>query len=183
MIDITGTKKKLVIVAFLVIWAALIAYNLPYFSGAKQVRLDEKGFQTPLAKANALRLASVKAQTGEYPGVIKNLFRPDTGNSFGSTISRSSVKTQPISVVEATLSESPVIPSDLKLFTGKLRIAGMLKKHQDKIVFAYKGNDVIFIRKGDLLEGKFVVSEISDEFILITSLADNESSKLIIPSK
>lgn len=181
MIDITGSKKKLVIAAFVVIWAALIAYNLPYFSGAKQVRLDEKGFQVPLAKADTLRSASIEVQTREYPGVIKNLFRPNTGNSFASTISRSTVKAQPISLIEATRSESPVIPSDLKLFTGKLRIAGMLKKHKDKIVFAYRGNDVIFMRKGDLLEGKFVVSEISDEFIVITSLADNESSRLIIP--
>ncbi|MEK6758537.1 MAG: hypothetical protein AABY51_02075 [Deltaproteobacteria bacterium] len=181
MIEITGSKKKLVIVAFVVIWVALIFYNLPYFSGAKRVRLDEKSFQAPLANANTLRSASFEVQTREYPGVIKNLFSPNTGNSFGSTISRASVKAQPNSVIEATRPEPQVIPSDLKLFTGRLRIAGMLKKHQDKIVFAYRGNDVIFMRKGDLLEGKFVVSEISDESIVITSLADNETSKLIIP--
>lgn len=181
MIDITGSKKKWGIAAFVVIWAALIAYNLPYFSGAKQVRLGEKGFQAPLSKTNTLRSASIEVQTRKYPGVIKNLFRPNTGSSFGSTISRSSVKAQPIPVVEASRSESPVIPSDLKIFTGKLRIAGMLKKNHDKIVFAYRGTDVIFMRKGDLLEGRFVVSEISDEFILITSLADNETSKLTIP--
>lgn len=181
MIAITGSKKKFSIAAFVVIWAALIAYNLPYFSGEKQSHLDEKGFEAPLAETDTLRTASIKAQTREYPGVIKNLFRPDNGNSFGATISKPSVKAQPIPVVEASRSETPATPSELRLFTGKLRVAGMLKKNQDKIVFAYKGGDVIFMRKGDLLEGRFVVSEISEESVLITSLADNETSKLIIP--
>lgn len=36
------------------------------------------------------------------------------------------------------------------------------------------------MRKGDLPEGSFVVSGISDEFAWITPLADNESAKMAI---
>ncbi len=180
MLDITGTKKKFVILAFAVIWAVLIAYNLQNLIGPEQPRPAEKGTQAPLSKAAGLRSTSVNVQAKGYPGVIKDLFRPNAENYLRPVRSETPTKTQPLQATETLQAESQTRPSDLKVFTGKLRIAGMLKRNQDKIVFAYKENDVIFMRKGDLLEGKFIVSEVSDEFILITSLADNESSKIAI---
>jgi hypothetical protein len=62
---------------------------------------------------------------------------------------------------------------------ARFTFLGFLKKGSVKIIFLAKENDILLVKKGDKVAGRYQVTEISDQALTLT-VADT-GDKIVIP--
>ncbi len=62
---------------------------------------------------------------------------------------------------------------------GRYTFLGFLQKENRKIIFLAKDNEIILVRKGDKIAGKYQVANISDEALTFNLLATGE--QIVVP--
>ena len=62
---------------------------------------------------------------------------------------------------------------------AKFTFLGFLKKEGRKTIFLSKGNEIILVKKGDKIDNRFEVTNLTDEALTITSTT--ESGQIVIP--
>jgi len=71
----------------------------------------------------------------------------------------------------------PVSPARAEM--AKFTFLGFLKKEGRKIIFLSRGTEIILVKKGDTIDNRFKVTDLTDEALTISSTS--ESGQIVIP--
>lgn len=159
---------------------------LKYAPGAKAVtivhretgstaRVGERGESGPL------RLDLLGRETPDFKGYRRDIFKPvfvdeirmaklqlTTGKSR-----RASPPFKPVVPVNPAAVEKP------RMELAKFTFLGFLQKDRHKIVFLSKDKEIILVRKGDIIAGRYEASSITDQALTIKVTDTGE--QIVIP--
>lgn len=136
--------------------------------------------QTP--DDSRLRLDLLEGQKDRFSGYKRNIFKP----IFHEEIKALPVPppppppkklppvVQPPPVTVPKVVEPTPVQRDMAAFT----FLGFLKKGEKKTIFLSSNKEIFLARKGDRLAGKYEVTTITDEALVITSL---DGGEIVIP--
>ncbi len=130
-----------------------------------------------------LRLDLLDKQTARFTGYKRNLFKPiffEEQKAMPTLPPPPPPKNQPVKPVTAPPPPPPAaeqqtpLQRDMASFT----FLGFLKKGEKKTIFLSSNKEIFLARKGDRLAGKYEVTNITDEALVITSL---DGGEIVIP--
>jgi hypothetical protein len=177
------SRDKLILIFFVFIWIGIIAHNSGFFETARVVPVGKTPVRPTAALPSALedlpelRLDLLDMPRPPYKGIRKNIFSPlkfpvpkppEEEPGAGSTLG-------PLPVVKP--------PSPLETFKASVRFIGFLEKEKDKTVFLTSGEDVFLLKRGDIIEGRFRVAEITDTVLRFSDELSGEAASIVIVSE
>jgi hypothetical protein len=172
------SKDKKILILLLVIWAGLLAYYSGIFEGTTVkpgVKRAGPGTtaQVQLEGLPELRLDLLDRPKPDYKGIKKNIFRP----------LKVYIPKPPPKPVEKPPTEPPPVvapppPSPLRVFTSRVKFVGFLEKGKDKTVFLNRGEEVFIVKRGDIIDNRFRVSEVTDTVLRFNDEVSGETSIL-----
>ncbi|HEX2770070.1 MAG TPA: hypothetical protein VHN12_12400 [Geobacteraceae bacterium] len=183
-------RQKMVLALLLVILAISLAYSL--LRRPQQRTLDKMKY-TPGLKADParipgrsqdgkkLRLDLLDRELPRFSGFRRNIFRP----FFSDEMHLPPVAARPVLPVTPpppAPTPQPVVKSPAQIAmeeVGRFSFLGYLQKGNLRTIFLSKENEIILVRKGDKIAGKYEVAAISDEVLTINLLQGGE--QIVIP--
>jgi hypothetical protein len=184
------SRQKMVLALLLVIFAISVAYSL--LRRPQQRTLDKLKY-TPGVKADSaritdrsldgrkLRLDLLDRELPRFSGFHRNIFRP----IFSDEMHLPSVAAKhvlPVSPPQPVIAPPPVVKSPAQVAmedVGRFTFLGYLQKGNRRTIFLTKDNEIILLRKGDKISGKYEVAAISEEVMTIKLLQGGE--QIVIP--
>ena len=177
------SRDKLILIFFVFIWIGIIAYNSGFFETAREAPVGKTPVRLTAALPSALedlpelRLDRLDMPRPPYKGISKNIFSP----------LKFPVPKPPEEGpgAEPTLEPLPVVkpPSPLETFKASITFIGFLEKEKDKTVFLTSGEDVFLVKRGDIIEGRFRVAEITDTVLRFSDELSGEAASIVIESE
>lgn len=179
-------NKKILIVFLVIIWGGIIAYNAGFFKGTPGgMPISERAGGGAIAPLKALedipelRLDLLDAPRPPYKGIKKNIFSP-----LKFPVPKSPKKESPQELIPEADAE-PVVkppppPSPLETFRSSVRFMGFLEKDKDRTVFLTRGDDVFLVKRGDIIEGRFRVAEITDTLLRFSDEVSGETASIVL---
>ena len=190
-------RQRLILLVLLVVFALSLGYS--YLRMPRQQTVaQQKG--TPAAPRTvkkpapaavndtAVRLDLLECPHGRFSGFRKNIFRPIFHDETkGSEVPILPKPVPPPMALPAPVPppvpaqpptvppEPPPVVRDMARFT----FMGFLKKDNRKTVFLTKDKEIILVRQGDKIAGKYEATNITDEALTIRVLSDG--SEIVIP--
>ncbi len=186
-------RKKLILAILVLSFVAAATYS--YIRMPRQKTVAELKFMpgmkatprvatTPQANDDVrLRLELLEQQTARFAGYKRNLFKPifyEEQKSLPAPPPPPPPKAQPVKPVATAPPPPPAaepqtpLQRDMASFT----FLGFLKKGEHKTIFLSSNKEIFLARKGDRLAGKYEVTNITDEALVITSL---DGGEIVIP--
>jgi hypothetical protein len=183
-------RQKMVLALLLVFFAMALAYS---FMGRPQQRSVKKLKYTPgmrvatygaINKAQddkKLRLELLDRDMPSFAGFRRNIFRP----VFSSEMKLSSIPLKPLKPAPPAPPPPPPppvekTPAQIAMEeVGQFAFLGYLQKENRKTVFLSKNNEIILVKKGDKIVGKYEVADITENMMTIAVAPGGE--KVAIP--
>jgi len=174
-------RKETIMMVLLLVFAGSLIYRIthPYrqetvtrlkYTNRSIAEKESRKTPTPaglqLDQGSSILLGLVSNPPQHSGETSKNVFQMSSTTS-ASAPERPAMP-EPSQVEEPVQNASdPVVQinEDLSRFT----VFGVFESDEDKAVFLERGKDVLTVRRGDLIDGKFLVEEISAEKIVIRS--------------
>lgn len=185
-------RKKLILTILILAFVAAATYS--YIRMPRQKTVAELKFvpgmkatprvsKTPQATDDLrLRLDLLDQQSARFAGYKRNLFKPifyEEQKSLPAPPPPPPPKPQAIKPV-APPPPPPAAeqPTPLQRDMASFTFLGFLKKGEKKTIFLSSNKEIFLARKGDRLSGKYEVTNITDEALVITSL---DGGEIVIP--
>ena len=180
-------RQKMALAILLVIFAISIVYSfvrqpprrtvdkLKYAPGTKGVSVQISG-RSPDDKK--LRLDLLDREPPRFSGFRRNLFRP----IFPEIMKLPPIAARPVLPLPAPPPPPPPpkTPAQLAMEDmSRYTFLGYLQKGNRKTIFLTRDNEIILVKKGDKIAGKYEVATISDEALTINLLQNGE--QIVIP--
>lgn len=163
--------KKHLLIIFAVIWAGIIAYNYSNFTAPRQVKTSDANKAAAKGGHGSFRPESLRIMTEllkkpayAYKGVKRDIFSP--------LKMPSPVKEGP------NAPQDPPPPSQLQALASQIKFVGFLEKSENRTVFLSRGSDIIMVKKGDLIDGRFRVAEITNAIMTVKDETTGENVTL-----
>ncbi len=161
-----GKKRLLIILA--VIWAGVILYDLkPSWN-----KPASTGAARGAALAPKLRLDLLNKPRPRYKGVVKDIFSP-----VKTTFAKPNIEMPPPPAIAPA---PPPPPSALKIFASEAKFIGFVEKGENRTVFLSRGPDVFLVKKGDVIDGRIRVTDITDKLMTLTDEAGAEQATIAL---
>ncbi|MBI5562354.1 MAG: hypothetical protein HY894_05825 [Deltaproteobacteria bacterium] len=168
-----ASKKKniIIIIVLAVAWAGIIAFNYGIYFGPAKTPAQSTGKKTErLAKASvkeepaqgAIRLDLLKKRRGASSGVVKDIFSPIKPDA------------PPPPPPSAPPPPPPKPPTPLETFANEVRFIGSLEKDAGKTIFISRGLDVYLIKKGDVIDGRFKVWDLTPATLVLRNASGGD---------
>lgn len=191
-------RKKLLLLVLLVAFAgtSVISYirmprqqttaTLKYKSGtaaAPRAAQPAKGPQG--ADDSRLHLELLDQQAGRFGGYKRNLFKPiffEEQKVLPMPPPPPQPRPLPVQPVKPATGTAPppaAEPTPVQRDMANFTFLGFLKKGNSKTIFLSSNKEIFLARKGDKLAGKYEVANVTDEVLVINSLADG--GEIVIP--
>jgi hypothetical protein len=163
----------------LALFAAALTYS---FMGRPRQRSVEKLKYTPGMRIDAyrsvnrtqddkkLRLELLDREMPRFSGFKRNIFRP----VFSNEMKLSSIPLKPLKPVLPVAPPPPPppvekTPAQIAMEeVGQFAFLGYLQKDNRRTVFLTKNNEIVLVKKGDRIVGKYEVADISENMLRIT---------------
>jgi hypothetical protein len=187
-------REKLILSILLIVLVAAAAYSyirmprqktvaeLKYVPGMKATPRVATAPQ--VADEVTLRLDLLDKQSSRFAGYKRNLFKPvfyEEQKALPTPPPPPPPRPQPVKPAAApapppppAVAEQTPLQRDMASFT----FLGFLKKGEKKTIFLSSNKEIFLARKGDRLSGKYDVTNITDEALVITSL---DGGEIVIP--
>jgi hypothetical protein len=153
-------------------------------SGKKTVQLEKKPAIAAVKPTvlvddgTRLKLDLLDADQSGFKGYRKNIFKSVFIEEVKVVKMKPTVVKQPPPVVAAPV--EPLIQKPPAAPLAQFTFLGFLKKGSAKTIFLSKDNkDIILVKKGDKIAGRYEASDISDQALIIT--ATDTGEKITIP--
>lgn len=198
-------RQKLALTILLVVLAGSIVYS--YFRMPRQKTVSRLTYTSrtpvpvkrpagrptsavpapPKADDKKLHLSLLDNVPPRFSGFRRNIFQPlfheevkAPSLPLPAPPVRSSLP-KPPPPPPAALSTPPAAPqpTPLQQEMAKFTFLGFLKKDNRKTIFLSSNNEIFLVKKGDKIAGKYDVTNITDDALTITVMADG--SEIIIP--
>lgn len=172
-------RKKGVFTVLLVLFIAVLAYNAG-ITGRDAASRPERAAD---GDQPALNTDLLDRKPSEYPGVKKDIFSPAVLPPATPGASARVIPQQPaVPLPVASPAPPPVpAPSALQAFASQAKFMGFLENGVHRTVFISKGQEVFTLKKGDLIEQRFIVESVSAKEIRFKDNATGEEIR-ILPS-
>jgi hypothetical protein len=135
----------------------------------KQVRNADDG--------SRVKISLLEKEPATFKGYRRNLFKP----VFADEVKI--VKQQPIAIKPPPKQITPpVVPAVIQPVTvplARFTFLGFLKKGTVKTIFLAKDNDIVLVKKGDKIAGRYEATDISDQALTL-KVADT-GAVIVIP--
>lgn len=191
-------RQRLILFVLLVVLAVSLVYS--YFRTPRQQTVTQLKSAPGTSQSSravrkdapvtagdtTVRLDLLECRQGRFSGFRKNIFRPIFRDE--SRISEAPVLPKPVPPPlplpvprpaavppPVALPEPPPVVRDMARFT----FMGFLKKDNRKTVFLTKDREIILVRQGDKIAGKYEATNVTDEALTIRVLSDG--SEIVIP--
>ncbi|RNC68728.1 MAG: type II secretion system protein PulP [Desulfuromonadales bacterium] len=137
---------------------------------------------TPVVDEKRLRVDLLECRQNGFTGFKRNIFKP----VFVDETKKPPVlpkpvpppplpPPKPVAAPPPPPPEPPQVVRDMARFT----FLGFLKKDNKKTIFLAKDKEIILVRQGDKVAGKYEATTITDEALSIRSVSDG--SEMVIP--
>lgn len=169
-------RQKLLLSVLLTVLTLSIAYSvwkmprqktvpaLTYTTGtaAQAKKTPQRAFSSD----TRVRLDLLNRETGTFSGFRKNIFGPFVQEKRVKIPKRRAMIAKPSPLPPpAPMPQPPSIQSEMAKFT----FMGFLKKDNKKTIFLGSNNEIFLVKKGDIIAGKYLVANITDEMLSIRS--------------
>lgn len=173
-----GNKKILIILGLA--WAGIIAYNV--IPAKNDNTKTESAKRASAAGIQEPRLGLLNAPHPPYKQVTRDIFSP-VKIAVAKAPSQKMPELPPPPVVKEEPPPPPP-PSPVKIFASELRFIGFYQKTENKkTVFLKRGQDVFLVKKGDTVDGKFRVVEVSDNALTLSDETAKEEARVDLVSR
>ncbi|HEY5522084.1 MAG TPA: hypothetical protein VIK21_02760 [Desulfuromonadaceae bacterium] len=125
-----------------------------------------------------LNISLLEKEPSGFKGYRRNIFRPIFVDEL-KVVKRQAVaiKPPPPKVIAAPV--QPVITQPVTAPLARFTFLGFLKKGSVKTIFLAKENDILLVKKGDKVAGRYEVTEISDQ--ALTLAVTDTGGTIVIP--
>ena len=125
-----------------------------------------------------LNINLLEKEPSGFKGYRRNIFRPIFVDEL-KVVKRQAVaiKPPPPKVIAAPV--QPVITQPVTAPLARFTFLGFLKKGSVKTIFLAKENDILLVKKGDKVAGRYEVTEISDQ--ALTLAVTDTGGTIVIP--
>lgn len=172
------SRKKLLIILS-IIWAGLIAYRL-----MPAERPAPKASRVGARELPELRFDLLETKRPEYGGIKKDIFSPFKKPEAKPVAPKPTpVAAVPVVAPPPPPQPPPPLPSPLQVFSTQVSFVGFVEKGASRKVFLSRGPDVFVVKKGDLIEGRFGITEINDSFIQFDDPVSGETVSINLERK
>jgi len=186
MKEILRDKKKIILVIFICLFAVSLVYRVTH--PFKQPKVAELTYTDNISeeKGNKVNRKNEGILSVQNPLIKLDLFlnppahSRDLKKNIFSEQSVVDVKETPLPErkVDQTAANETIaldnknnVEDDLSSF----RTFGYMESMGEKILFIEKGKQIMLIRKGDRIEGKYLVKDITKKELILIVIANNES--------
>ena len=129
----------------------------------------------------ALHIALLDAESAAFKGYRRNIFKPIFVDETKINKEKAvAIKPPPPKVVPAPPPVQPVVappPEDAPL--AHFTFLGFLKKGSVRTIFLLKDKDILLVKKGDKIAGRYLATEISDQALTLT--VTDSGDEIVIP--
>jgi hypothetical protein len=184
-------RQKVILVALLALFAVSLIYSFTHQPQQKTVATQK---YTPGMKADALRqvekprdvnklhLELLDQELPRFSGFRRNIFQPIFHDEVKSPpiIAKLPLPIPPPAKPAPPPSPPPVPgPTPAQTEMARFTFLGFMQKDNRKTVFLSRDKEIVLVKKGDKIAGKYEVANITDEALTINLLAGGE--QIVIP--
>lgn len=167
-------RKKAILVLLAAVWAAIIIYNIYNVRALRTVEgpksAEERRVRAALPQGVlAIRLDLLEKKHRPYEGVKKDIFSP-----LISPAPKPAEELPPPPAPEP----KPQPPTPLEAFLKDVRFLGFVEKGAEKTIFLGRGVDVFLVKKGDVVDKRFLMVKITSARLTIRDLIKEEEATL-----
>lgn len=187
-------RQKLILFILLIVFVFSLGYSfirmpkqkkiatLTYTPGAST--LPSRRTSATKADEKRVRLDLLDMDKSHFNGFRRNIFRPIFHDEVILPSPLPQMLPKPVPpplkpvappALPPPLPEPPQVVRDMARFT----FLGFLKKENKKTIFLTKDKEIVLVKQGDKVAGKYEATSITDEALTIRSLGDG--SEIIIP--
>ncbi|HEY4743257.1 MAG TPA: hypothetical protein VIH45_01240 [Desulfuromonadaceae bacterium] len=187
-------RKRLILVALLVllplalVWSyrtyprQQVAATLKYAPGshvqAERRRPPATRTTAPAKPDNVLRLDLLDREPPVFKGYRRNIFRPAFADELKQMKQRTVVVKPPPPVLPPP--PPPVLAAEVaRRELARFTFLGFLKKDSRKTIFLTKDKDILLVRSGDVVAGRYEATSITDQ--ALTLLVRDTGEEIVIP--
>jgi hypothetical protein len=168
-------RQKMALALLLVIFAMALAYSFmgrPKQRSVKKLkytpgmRVDSYGKVNKALDDKKLHLELLDREMPRFTGFRRNIFRP----VFPSEMKLASIPRKPLKPLPPPPPPPPVEKTHAQIAmeeVGQFAFLGYLQKENRRTVFLTKNNEIILVKKGDKIVGKYEVADISENMMTI----------------
>jgi len=188
-------RKRLILVVLLIllplalVWSyrtyprPQVAATLKYAPGshvqAERRRPPATRATTPAKLDNMLRLDLLDREPPVFKGYRRNIFRPALVDELKQMKQRAAaVKSPPPPVLPPPPPPLPVAEAPRREL-ARFTFLGFLKKDSRKTIFLTKDKDILLVRGGDVVAGRYEATSITDQ--ALTLLVRDTGEEIVIP--
>ena len=180
----TSDKNKQKILAFLLIALAVsVIYRVTHpfkqeqvdaltFDGKKHIKRTSDntvdGFRT---SPTDILLNLINTPLNHSGRVVKNIFTAVSSAHEGAGKAVNEIRKQDMATTDEVNPKDNGIDSAKKNGDelSNFKVFGMYENEQDKVIFLERGKDILALREGDIVDGKFKIQTISSKMVTITT--------------
>jgi len=171
-------RQKMALVLLLVLFAMALVYSFmgrPQQKSVKKLkytpgmRIDSYGAINKAKDDKKLHLELLDREMPRFTGFRRNIFRP----VFPSEMKLASISLKPAKPAPPAPPPPPPPPVEKTPAqvameeVGQFAFLGYLQKENRRTVFLTKNNEIILVKKGDKVAGKYEVADISENMLTI----------------
>lgn len=187
-------RKKIILVVLVAIFIISLVYRIMH--PFKQESVTELTYVGKRVVVKSIKgpsdLSSERASSGETnvllglflnppkheAKVIKNVFEATTAKKAISPADTARQQDQQKAAPVTAKKESPLESAQQDL--SRFNVFGMFERKDEKIVFLERGKEVLVVRKGDRIDGKYLVENITDKRVTLKVRQVNEPVYIMV---
>lgn len=180
----SNNKKKIILTFSLFLFAVSLIYRVtnPY----RQPKVDRLTYSGSVSKGTVSQVDQNDAviSSREESMIKLDLFlnppahsREQSKNIFLGQVAMEEIEPLLESDIDQTAVNGALTAADENKLEDELssfRSFGYMERVGERVLFIEKGNQIMLIRKGDRIEGKYVVKDITKNELTLTVIPDNE---------
>lgn len=187
-------RQRLILFVLVIVFAVASFWSYWAMPRPKTVALTFKPGQQPKAAGGAadktvqgtddgarLKIDLLEKEQTGFKGYRRNLFKPLFSDER-MTVKQKAVVIKPMPPVPApkvspTVEPVLVLPEAAAL--ARFTFLGFLKKGSVKTIFLAKDKDILLVKKGDTVAGRYEATEVTDQALTLTVL--DSGTEIVIP--
>ena len=180
----------LILLALALVWGYLnyprqqVATTLKYPPGshvqAERKRQPAARGAAPARPDNVLRLDLLFRDQPAFKGYHRNIFRPVFADEHKLPQPRPVPPVPPPAQVQKAAPVQPVsVPEPPRRELARFTFLGFLKKDNRKTIFLSRDKDIILVREGDMVAGRYKAVSLTDQSLSL--LVNDTGEEIVIP--
>jgi hypothetical protein len=166
--------KVIILVVLGLVWAVLFVVRRPTPPARATAQAGSQPARTPAGRSGGfprLKLEMLALPRAPYPTDEQDIFGTPSPSPSPSQASRSTELAQPAAA-------PPPPPDPFQELVKQFRYVGFLRDGKAATAFIVQGQQVLTVAIGEVVAGRFQVTEIGEDFIVLASPAGDKQARL-----